>query len=524
MVIARVGQRRVVSRNEHSAMSGAVAAVSERPRTPTSAAPPAKTPLWKRLVPIVVGLAVLLGVISFFRILDLQDSHEALACDVLESNEIEESRHLLEQSLSANIAVAESDLVVVRSSLRDAGGELEDNEEALKTAQDDLARGEDVRDVAQTVLSGLESDLESAVSEDGDGAIALLTRRIAEKKETVDETNAMIGFLNETIGSLNEAIGSLRETIESFVGREEALEVRLEAKKLARIAILVEDRAGSDDGNSTGYFPPPSGVDLVPELAVDHITLGPHRTPSSVEIPLGSVRSIAPQGSSAVAEEEAPTEAPILELPDKASFSVAAGQFRRSEGIAIPAEQISVWARRVGSVVLLNVCVTPDGLHPGMYEGDVYIVDPSLNPAKVHVAVTAQSTWIFWLYSLVLLLPLLALAYLWITARISAGEDPWNLRHLMRWSRINVVAALVVGFTAVWANQTWGSSVLNAVAVIGVGLVAAVTAMTVVAGKVVRERDSRGDSEPQASAQDSQEVTKGGDIPEPVPDVGDGSS
>ena len=166
-----------------------------------------------------------------------------------------------------------------------------------------------------------------------------------------------------------------------------------------------------------------------------------------------------------------------------------------------------------------------------MYAGDVYIVDPSLNPAKVHLEVAAQSTWIFWLYSLVLFLPLLALAYLWITARISAGEDPWNLRHLMRWSRINVVAALVVGFTAVWAtlqvplnNQTWGSSVLNAVAVIGVGLVAAVTAMTVVAGKVVRERDSGGDAETRTGEQDSQEAAESGDVAQPVPDPGESSS
>jgi hypothetical protein len=56
------------------------------------------------------------------------------------------------------------------------------------------------------------------------------------------------------------------------------------------------------------------------------------------------------------------------------------------------------------------------------------------------------------------------------------------------------MAVLVVGFAAVWAtlqvpfnNPTWGASWLTAAAVIGVGLVAAVTAMTVVAGRVVAE-------------------------------------
>ena len=65
---------------------------------------------------------------------------------------------------------------------------------------------------------------------------------------------------------------------------------------------------------------------------------------------------------------------------------------------------------------------------------------------------------------------------------------------------------------------------LNAVAVIGVGLVAAVTAMTVVAGKVVRERDSGGDAETRTGEQDSQEAAESGNVAKPVPDPGEGSS
>jgi hypothetical protein len=77
----------------------------------------------------------------------------------------------------------------------------------------------------------------------------------------------------------------------------------------------------------------------------------------------------------------------------------------------------------------MSICIEPDGLDPGLYAGEVYLVDPSLNPARISVELTAQSRWINWLYSLLIIVPALALAYVWITARYSAGQDPWKSSH-----------------------------------------------------------------------------------------------
>jgi hypothetical protein len=58
----------------------------------------------------------------------------------------------------------------------------------------------------------------------------------------------------------------------------------------------------------------------------------------------------------------------------------------------------------------MSICIEPDGLDPGLYAGEVYLVDPSLNPARISVELTAQSRWINWLYSLLIIVPALALA------------------------------------------------------------------------------------------------------------------
>ena len=205
-----------------------------------------------------------------------------------------------------------------------------------------------------------------------------------------------------------------------------------------------------------------------------------------------------------------------VELPDKATYSFEAGQFHRGVGPVIPESDIRVWARRVGTAVIMTVRITPDRVRPGMYSGDVYLVDPSLNPTKVRVEVTAQSVWINDLYYLMLILPLVALFYVWVTARHSAAANPWSWKSSRNWRRKNSVGVLVVGFAAVWATlqvplntPTWGTSWVNAAAVIGVGLVAAVTAMTVVAGPVLDDDSDEDDASPSVAAveeSDSQEL------------------
>ena len=409
------------------------------------------------------------------------------------------------------------------------------------------------------------------------GEIARLEKTIASLGEEISTLNESIAGRSETIGSLTEAIATLDAEIvtldadiDSLVRRETALETTLESKYLARSAMLVADTrraeaqvaqtelkakkdearaakaanedeqlidalsgeiqlleltisslndpiwaldAESEDEISGAYLPPRSDVNLVPAVPVSRIDLGSHRATSKVEIVLTSASFGAGEEPSAATQDETAAFAARTELPDKAEYFTEAVQFRRSEGNAIPTEQISVWARRVGTVVIMSVCIEPDGLDPGMYAGDVYLVDPSLNPTKVRVEVTAQSQWINLLYVLLLVLPVLALAYVWITARYSAGQDPWNHKHLKKWLEQNSVAVLVVGFAAVWAtlqvpfnNPTWGTSWLTSAAVVGVGLVAAVTAMTVVAGKVVGEQHS-GDSSGQVADTNEDAIT-----------------
>jgi len=117
-----------------------------------------------------------------------------------------------------------------------------------------------------------------------------------------------------------------------------------------------------------------------------------------------------------------------------------------------------------------------------------------------------------WLYVLPFLLPIAAFCYLWVTARLSAAEDPWDKKAFFKWASENFVLLFVVGFAAVWASlqlaftdTSWGSSLVGAAAIVGGGLVASVTAMTAIAGKVrERERadrsaDGNGSAKPEAS-------------------------
>jgi predicted nucleic acid-binding Zn-ribbon protein len=551
------------------------------------------------LILVILGAVIFTGTRSRS---DTASGPSALeSCSDLRSAEVARSERLLRANLSGTITAAVSELTDVQSvrSVKDAErtvkqAELETNEDELKAASEKRTR-------KQTELTDMEGDLEEARSDLADtndelraaeeanedqaridsltSDIADLTSKIERLGVTISTRNEQIAALSEEIGSLTEAISTLdaeittlSADIDALVRRETALETTIEAKYLARSAMLtVDDRTSetrqartalvekneelgtvreaggdrqrvdalsadiellelrivslndpiwsleteSDDDISGAYLPPRSDVNLVPAVPVSHINLGSHRATSKVEIVLASASFGAADNASTTAEDGVAAVTPNVELPDKAEYFTEVGQFGRSEGRAIPTEQISVWARRVGTLVIMSVCIEPDGLHPGMYAGDVYLVDPSLNPTRVRVEVTAQSRWINGLYLLLFILPGLALAYVWITARYSAGQDPWKKSHWWAWFRQNSVAVLVVGFAAVWAtlqvpfnNPTWGTSWLTSAAVIGVGLVAAVTAMTVVAGRVVAERqpdDPPGDQVAAETGEDTQD-------------------
>jgi predicted nucleic acid-binding Zn-ribbon protein len=545
-----------------------------------------------QIVIVTLILALLAGIIYFVTISRFVSEERASSlesCAGLKKEEVDRSERLLRASLSGTITVAVADLEDVQAerSLKDAARSLKKVQ--LMTNQIALEKSDDRRTTKQKELAAQEADLKEAQSDLADknelraaeesnmaqeeidvltSDIADLESKIARHGVIVSTRNEQIAALSEEIGSLTEAIatlngeiGALDEQIASLARREAALESTIEAKYLARSALLSSDGrvheigqvdieikqlrkdlddwkkellgieesetgasrgdaiiahieilelrratligpvwaldAEARDGISGAYLPPRSDVNLVTAVPVSHIDLGSHREISKVEVILTSASIGVPEESSAVAEDGAATIAPSGELPDKVQYFTEAGLFRRSEGGTVPADQIFVWSRRVGTTVIMSVCIEPDGLDPGLYAGEVYLVDPSLSPMRIGIELTAQSRWINWLYSLLIILPALALAYVWITARYSAGQDPWERSHWWTWFRQNAVAVLVVGFAAVWAtlqvpfnNPTWGTSWLTAAAVIGVGLVAAVTAMTVVAGRVVAEGKS----------------------------------
>ena len=474
----------------------------------------------------------------------------------LHAREIERSaKEPVLATQSAHLADEVNATKDAQSELTERDAEVKGNQSDLNAKIDELRIAEAANDTQENIDKLTKELVELKLrSEFLGNRITTLTERIVEHSEAT-------GSLTESVTVLNADIAILDAEINTLTQKEAALEATFEAKYLARSAMLttearatelqqvrseleelgpaeaVEDdlplhealideirlldlmdaslsdpiwflASGLEDDIAGAYLPPRSDVNLVPDVPVSRINLGSHRTTSKVEIILATASFGSADNSSTAAQEGVAVVTPNVELPDKAEFFTEVGQFGRSQGGAIPPEQISVWARRVDTFVIVSVCIEPDGLHPGMYAGDVYLVDPSLSPTRVHVEVTAQSRWINFLYLLLILLPALALAYVWITARYSAGQDPWKGSHWWAWFRQNSVAVLVVGFAAVWAtlqvpfnNPTWGTSWLTSAAVIGVGLVAAVTAMTVVAGRVVAERESDDDPDDGAKAE-----------------------
>jgi hypothetical protein len=535
-------------------------------------------------VGIVILVLVILGGVIFNGTRSRSQTDEGASslgsCVDLQNDEIARSENLLRASLSGTITAAVAELEDVQSEQSEKDAERSLKEMELETNQKALEKATDARTAKQKELADQEGDLEDATDDLADknedlrnaeqdnepqedidkltSDIADLDSKMARIAVIISTRNEQIAALSEEVGSLTEAIttlkvdiGTLDNEMASLARREAALEATIEAKYLARSAMLSTDTrkaeiadaqadldsskaelleveatgagrsrrdailghmgvldlkiatliepvwaldAESNDGISGAYLPPRSDVNLVAAVPVSRINLGSHRETSMVEVVLTSATFGASEESSTEAVESGAAVAPNVELPDKAQYFTEASLFRRSEGNTVPANQIFVWSRRVGTAVIMSVCVEPHGLDPGLYAGEVYLVDPSLNPARISVELTAQSRWLNWLYSLLIIVPTLALAYVWITARYSAGQDPWESSHWWTWFKQNSVAVLVVGFAAVWAtlqvpfnNRTWGASWLTSAAVIGVGLVAAVTAMTVVAGRVVPE-------------------------------------
>lgn len=365
-----------------------------------------------------------------------------------------ESDEMQVQSLQSQLAALDSRIEPLRFHLDARGLRLKEEVEELKKIRTDL---ETERDDLSDDLEKLTERTEATVGGDDTGG---LDAKMAS-------TEIEIETLGAAIESVTFSISSLKEDIAQY-------------------------EMVSQQNDSADFILPGSRMNLVPRSPVVRMGLGSRRDPSRVEVVLENSLPSDVTGSAADSTASSDTGASAIELPDRAIYFSEAGQLRRPDDVAIPPEQINVWTRRVGSVAVMSVCVMPEGLDPGLYVGDVHLVDPSLNPVRVQVEIAAQAEYMFVLYALLLLSPLFAMVYVWATARFHAEQNPWDGRAFNNWFSRNAVIALVVGFGAVWAslqvpfnNPTWGASLIPAAAVIGVGLIAAATVMTAVVGPVV---------------------------------------
>ncbi len=389
----------------------------------------------------VVGAALLLLMIAGLGLYFYEQSHEVtIDCGDAERRGVNESGRLLVTHFDSETTELDAQIAAVK---------------LAKTAKEqDLAE-------LEAVGTQNEADVEAA----------------SGKTAATDALNAQILSLQDEIAVLEQDLARLEaEKDNNQLGRERAVAAR---------------DADKPPFDADPYSPPRTSLNLQPQEPVTVITLGSDRGPKRAEIVLEQVSTTtSDEAESTDAESTVRTD--VAQLPTKPTFLVSAGQFQRSNGLEIPAEDIHAWARWVGSVVLLDVCVDPDArLDPGRFTGDVYLIDPTISPVRVSVEVTAQSTWINWSFLLLFISPLAAFGYVWVVSRHSAGVTPWNMEEFKKWAAQNLVLCLAIGFAAVWAtlqvpfnNPTWGSSVIGAAGVIGVGLVAAVTAMTAVAGRV----------------------------------------
>ena len=335
----------------------------------------------------------------------------------------------------------------------------------------------------------LVSDLTSQIAT-LDTQIATLDTQIATLDTRLEELKQEEQVLSDVTESVNAPSDATTEQKMDVQAEREVAEENLSSLQLQRDQ---KDAAltRAETGDASKFTPPRSSVNLTPNNPVSKISLGSDRDARRVEVILSSELGTSAADSESDAEQ--PSQEQSAELPDVVELLSITGQFRRSEGVEIPSDQMEVWTRRISSVrAVMTVCITPgDQLDAGNYTGDVFLVDPAVNHVTVPVEIKAQSHIINILYGLLIISPILAFVYVWATARHAAGAEPWDWNSFWNWTEKNFILAFALGFAAVWAtlqvpfnNPTWGSSVLNAAAVVGVGLVAAVTAMTAVTGVV----------------------------------------
>lgn len=435
----------------------------------------------------VIGsvLLALFFVVGVSFIVVSQNPGVMIDCDELKREGVTESAQILTVQIESDMSELErqrATAVQRLSATESAVTELEDRREQSTATTDETVRDQPTGEAQPT-------------GESPDAA----TGETAETGAGEPESAAQLDDeLLTQIGTLQAEAVALGADLERLDLEMENLQAALERATAAS--------SGVDDDPGL-YSPPAAALSLQPREPVALVNIGSGRDPRRVQIVLEPVSGVSSDGAGDSTDPTTTARGDTAQPPAKPTFEVDAGQFRRSTGVEIADDNIQVVARRLGSVVLLDVCITPDvDLDAGRYTGDIYLVDPSLNPVRIPVEVTAQSRLINFLYLLLVLSPVVAFGYIWTTGRISAGVSPWSSKEFWKWTGQNLIICFAVGFAAVWAtlqvpfnNPTWGSSVLSAAAVVGVGLVAAVTAMTAVAGRIVESKpDESGEPEPPA--------------------------
>ncbi len=317
--------------------------------------------------------------------------------------------------------------------------------------------------------------------------------------------------------SLDAAISELEATANPSpddVAQLRANEQRLEEiqAELEALAEALENTSSSAlDGvgdRTFGLEDPGSPISLEvrsPESAL--VEFGSSRKPKRVQIVVEPIRATSD------GETQQVDTAATGTLPLVPEFRVEIRQFARGNNLEIPPNALQAWAVRQGNQIVVDLCITPSadraspvedgdagksegqsfGMDPGRYKGTVVITDSRFTPLVIPVEVTAQWHQMTDLAALLIFSPIAAVLFVYLKLRHSAAQT-WSWPNLRWWLAHNLALALIVGFAATYAtirvaftSPTWGESVVESAAVVGATLVAAVGAITTLAGPVVEE-------------------------------------
>lgn len=443
---------------------------------------------------------------------EIASKDDATAAEIAEANQRVQELDKAEKEAQQRVAAARDAESKATERAEMASSAMEAAQIALSeaSAETDTRAEEKVSADKETSVVDVGAAADAAVEAEDDAAelqaeIESVGEQLQRLEDEFERQSDQVNTIRTRLVVLNDAmLHSIDERLETLRNVAQKLENEKRDSELASVIaeiqglvtnaapIGVEIEALRDQLGTQAVTQGPilrSTINIQPVNPIETLKLGSDRKPRRIEV------MFANSATTAIAEglDVGSRDEVEVALPEKAIFEATAGRLSQSNGDEIPPESIAVWTRRIGSELFLSICISPsDGLPAGDYKGSVYLTDPTLDVVKVPVHVTAQFQWIDLLYGLLLILPCMAIAYVWYTGRIAAGADPWDWPSIQEWIAVNFLLLFVVGSASVWAalqvafsNPSWGATGFGSTAVFGASLVAAVTAVTAVAGKVV---------------------------------------